>query len=298
MKLKIYVIKKQQLIWAVIILAILILCTILLINNRTKQTMNFLTAKNTYKADITNDGKVDTVVVNADNKTGQYTVNIVSSNGKGYILEPDSTIKSFGVNKKWWPLQISFKDVNDDGNLEVILQGSDKNGSILHVFQYQSGKMVKTASGRYSICGTIKNPDDNSTLFVLGSNRNSKINYTYLSTVNGCFTPYFAKQSLNLGKDTLSSLVSFIETKDVAACNMNQNSKFISKISKGNFLDAKLLSSKYTKYDIPDECTYLIRTSVQDGTLKHLSQYKIKLTLATYENTTPVYKIKDVDLLK
>lgn len=298
MKLKIYVIKKQKLIWAVVILAVLILCAVLLINSSTKQTMNLLNSKNTYKADINNDGKADTIVVTANSKTGKYGINVVASNGKGYTLEPDTTIKSFGINNKIWPLQVSFKDINDDGKLDIVLQGSDKTGPILHVYEYNSGKIEKMISGRYSVYGTIKNPNGTGTIFVLGSMKKSGLSYTYLSTEDGHFIPFSDKQPLSLGKDTLSSLISFIEKEDVTACNLNQEKKFTSKISKGNFLDAKILSSKYSKLDIPEECIYLIRTNSQQKGGKQVLQYRVKLSLANYENKTPVYEIKDVDKVK
>lgn len=296
MKLKIFVIKKQQLLWAAIILAIIIIAAILLINTKARQTMSFLVPNQNYTADINSDGKADTIIVKADDKTQKYNISIMSSDGEGYTLEPDPTIKSLGYNVKWWPMNISVKDINNDGILEVILQSADGKGPILHVFRYNGTKMERIASGRYSIFGCIKNPSDNGNVLILGSRTGEKVHLTYLSAKANGLTPYASSSSLTLGNDKLVSIIDYIERKDIPASNINVESKYASKLSKGTFLDARLTEAKYSKYDnVPSSCIYQIRTNVLNKGQKSIALYKVKMELVKYDTKNPVYKISSID---
>jgi hypothetical protein len=296
MKLKVYIIKKQQLIWAAVILAIIMIAAILVITLRTKQTISTIGSTRTIKADITNDGKMDSIVVSSDEKTGKYSVDVVASDGHGYALEPDPVIKTLGYNASWWPLNVSVKDINNDKSPEVILQSADGNGPILHIYRFANGKMERLASGRYSIFGTLKNSENKTGIIVLGSKKGNAINFTYLTTKSGKLVPHVTPTSMTLGKDTLSSLVSYIEKKDVEAANVNMESKLAPTISKGDFLDATLVDVKFKKYDIPVECIYNIRTNTDSGD-KELVSYRVKLSLTKYDTKKPEYRITDVDIV-
>lgn len=299
MKLKIYIIRKKQLIWAAIILAVIIIAAILLISLRTRQTISAISpTKNTIYADINNDGKNDSIVVNADVKTGKYTVDVISSDGNGYSLEPDSTIKSLGYYTSWWPIKVTVLDINNDKNSEIILQSADGSGPILHIFRCSDGRTERLASGRYSIFGTIKNIEDKSSIIVLGAKKGSNVQMTFLSTKSGKLTPHVAPTAFTLGKDTLSSLITFIEKKDVEASNINIENKLTTKISKGSFLDARLLEARYTKYNIPSECIYVLRTNKSENGDKETVTYKVRLSLTKFDNQKPEYRITQLDIVK
>lgn len=299
MKLKVYIFKKKQLITAAIILVLLIIAAILIISYKTRQTLNTIdTTKNTIYADINNDGKNDSIIVNTDKKSGKYVVDIISSDGNGYSLEPDPVINSLGYFSSWWPLKVTISDINNDKISELILQSSDKKGPIIHIFECINGKVERLASGRYSIFGTIKSPEDNTTLIVFGNNKNSTIDFKFMTTKFGKLSPQITPTAFTLGKQTLYSLINFIQKEEVETCNVNIENKLISKIAKGTFLDARLLEAKYSKYNIPSECIYVIRTANSEkGELQGVT-YKARFTLTKYDSKNPEYRITQLDIVK
>ncbi len=299
MKLKVLVLKKQQLIWAVVIVAVIIASILLFINLRKNDSSRTTSSQNRYSADLNNDGKDDSIVLYTDEETGKYTVNVVLSNGKGFTLEPDPTIKSLGYNKEWWSMSVSIKDVNKDNVDEVILQSGDDLGPILHIFKYDSATdtMKRITSGRYSMFGTLKEPSKDHPVIVLGYKVGEEIKLTYLDASGGKLAPYSSSSSLTLGKDAIASVLTLVENEDVEASTINIDSKYASKLVKGEYLDCSLYEAKYTKYEVPSECTYIMRTAVTYNELKECMTYKIKMTLNSYKDKVPVYSISSVEVL-
>lgn len=296
MKLKVYIIKKQQLIWAAIILAILIISAIVIISLRSKQTISILNSANTIQADIDGNGKMDdSVIFKADEITGEYSVEVITSDGNGYTLEADPVIKTLGYYASWWPVNVFVDDINKDGSSEIVLQSSDKNGPILHIFRYNPEKIERLASGRYSFFGTLKPPAEKNNIIVLGSKKSNGLSLTYLQTKGGKLLPYIAPASLTLGKDTFASILTFMEKEDVEAASINMESKLASKLPKGDFLDCSLTDIKYTKYNIPSECTYILRTKTGLDENMTADFYKIKMSLVKYDESSPEYRITRVD---
>jgi hypothetical protein len=298
MKLKIFVIKKQQLLWAAVIIAIVIISAILLIGFGTQNTINTIGTNNLIQVDVDNDGKNDSIVINADEGTGAYTVNVIFKDGKSCTLDADPTIKTLGYYKKWWHMNVDVKDINNDGLNEIILQSSDDNGPVLHIFRYNNGNMERMASGRYSIYGVTKLPDDKKEVIVLGTRRNNDIIMKYFTVNSGKLVPYTAPTSLNLGKETLYSLLSFVEKEDMEASNINMDSKYVSRIHKGTYTDCSLYEAKYTKYNIPTECVYILRTCTNVEDEKSAMNYKIKMQLTKYDAEKPEYRITSIDEFK
>ena len=296
MKLKVYILKKQQLIWAAIILAILIISAIVIISLRSKQTISILNSENTILADIDGNGKTDdSVVFKADENTGEYSVEVITSDGSGYTLEADPVIKTLGYYTSWWPVNVFVNDINRDGRTEIVLQSSDKSGPILHIFRYNPEKIERLASGRYSFFGTLKPPTEKNDIIVLGSKKNSGVFLTYLQTKGGKLLPYVAPTSLVLGKDTFASMLNFIEKEDVEVSSINIENKLTAKLPKGEFLDCSLADVKYTKYNIPSECTYILRAGIMEENNKVAELFKIKMSLMKYDEVSPEYRITHVD---
>jgi hypothetical protein len=293
------VLKKQQLIWAIVIVAVIIASILLFISIRNNDSSSTASSQNKYSADLNNDGKDDSIVLYTDEETDKYTVNIVISNGKGFTLEPDPTIKSLGYCKEWWSMSVSVKDVNKDNVEEVILQSADETGPILHIFRYDSNTntMKRLTSGRYSMYGTMEEPSIEHPVIVLGYKLGEEMKFTYLDASGGKLSPYTSSAALTLGKDAISSVLTLVENKDVEASTINIDSKCANKLVKGEYLDCSLYDAKYTKFEVPSECTYIMRTAVTYNELKECMVYKIKMTLESYENKVPVYRISSVSVL-
>jgi hypothetical protein len=302
MKFKVFIVKKQQLIWAAVILILAIILAVFMISMKTKQTFTFMDSPQTQHIDVNGDGREDTIVINNDDLTNNLVVDVITSDGKGYSLEPDPIIKTLGCNSKAWPMNVVVNDINKDGKVEIVLQAGDENGPVLHIFKCDSQSVERIASGRYSIFGTLNPPDDNASVIILGSKNDDSIHFTFLQTKSGKLSPYSAPTSLmtgknTMGKNTLSSLITFIEKDDVEASSINIESTYVSKFSKGNFLDCSFTDVKYTKYDIPSEFSYIMRTSADTEDDKVYELYKVKMQLTKYDEKDPEYKIVNVSKL-
>ncbi|TDT61145.1 hypothetical protein [Fonticella tunisiensis] len=296
MKLRIYIIKKQQLIWTAIILAIVIIAAILLISLKTKDTMNVINKTKSQKVDINNDGKMDTIITKIDEKTKEYSVDIIMKDGRSYSLVPDDKeIPTFGFYSDEWPMIVEARDINSDNKPEIILQSSDSNGPLLHVYKYENDKISRIFSGRYSIFGNIKNPVDNSDIIILGSKEKDSIKYTYYNSRFNLITP---ASSLTLGREALASFIDFVEAKDQTAFKSNVDDKYLSKVLKGTFLDSKLREVKYTKYTIPSQCTYFVRTNISNGNEKDIGMYLVTMNLTKFDNKSPEYTITNISRTK
>ncbi|SEG12174.1 hypothetical protein SAMN05660865_01797 [Caloramator fervidus] len=295
MKLKIYVVKKQQIIWGLIILAAIILAAIVLIFMKTKQTINTFNQPNTYYTDLNNNGKTDCILVTTNEKTGEYNVSVRLDEKKTLGLEPDTTIKTLGFFNKNWPMNINFVDIDKDKNLEIILQASDSKGPILHVYKLKDQQIAKLLSGRYSIFGLI-NTKDFEPVLVIGNKTKDDIRFNYLTFNSTGPIPYIMPTSMNLGKNSINSLLGYIETQEVEAANINQ--KHLDIISKGKFLDGTISEIRYDKYDVPTQCTYLIRTLEETPIGNENSIYKVTLGLTKYDSRNPQYKILSIIKIK
>lgn len=300
MKLKIYVVKKNQIIWAAIIIAIIIISIILLANLNKSQTMKTIDSAKTFNsADVDNDGKSDSIEIKTDEENQKYSVSVYSSSGKIYNLQPDVSINSLGTQSDWWPINLIVKDIDKDNTKEIIIQSSDSNGPILHIFKYINNNMERIASGRYSFIGNVSLPPDDQNIVVLGLKNKDKLNLTYLMPKGNRLVPYTdAPSSLTLGKDALLNVISYIEKPDTEAFSINMDSKFASVLPKGIFLDGSLEDTKFSSYSIPSECTYIIRTASLDSDCKSSEIYKVKLTLDKYNNEEPQYIITNVNKIK
>lgn len=298
MKLKIYVIKKQYLITAIALIVVAIIAIIVFLSIQSIRVFNDFDSTKTFQEDINNDGRKDTIVLNADQNTAEYTMQVISNDGTGYSIEADPVIKTLGYYNKNWPLNLLTTDIDNDGSSEIVVQASDEKGAILHIYKYKNGSIERLASGRYSIFGTLKNPNNNSKLVLLGNINTNKISLSYLTFKDGSLVPAIVPKSFSLGKNSLSNFVSSMEKKEIETSSMNIDSQYSKDLKKGVFLDCNLIDAKYFKnYDIPSECTYVLRAKSNNLEGEKLVKYKLELDLTKYDPSTPVYKIMNIDEL-
>ncbi|CDF57776.1 FG-GAP repeat domain-containing protein [Thermobrachium celere] len=300
MKLRIYVIKKKHLIWAAIILAIIIIAAVIIATRRsTNETLNHIGSQYTIKDDINNDGKIDSIVINVDEKTKEYNLSVAMSDGKGYIIEADKTIKTLGYYSPDWPMHVTVDDIDKDKVKEIIIQSKDKTGPILSIFRFNNDKFEKMASGRYQVYGLIKHPASSNNFVVLGSRNNSSMNFNLFIAKEGKLTPVLSTlNNLSLGKDTIASFIEYVEKKEVEAFNQIIDNKLTSTIQNGNFEDAKITDIKYNKDGMPTDITYLVRTSVQSNSGNEALVYKVQMSLSKVEDKLPKYTITDLNIIK
>lgn len=287
MKLKVYILKKKQVIVAVSILFLLLISLIILISFKSKETIKNVNPVQTVHADVDGDKKIDTLYISTKDDNS-YTVNVQTKKGDGFTLEPDPSFKTLGDNSEKWPMYIDCKDINGDSSQEIIIQGSMDGKPILHVYSYEkeTNKMIKIASGNYSVFGsTLYNEEK---VMMLGKNAGSKITFSYqaIKTTDSLTTP----EDINLGNETLTSLASFISEESVDV--VNTNASVLSPIKKGEFLDGMLIDVKY-KNNIPYECTYQIRVNPYEDSSK-TAFYEVKMKSLSYKNNSIQFNINNI----
>lgn len=294
MKLKIYVLKKKQLYLTAIILGILIISIILVISIKTSSTLSLLTIPNSYKADINNDGKPDTLVVKENDTTKDYMLNVVCSDNSEYSLEPDPIIHSFGNSNTNIPLKITFMDINKDNSDEIFVQGSDSKGPILNVFEYQNHNVSRIASGRYSFYGLLSNNNNSANTLVLESRQSGKLRSTYLVCEPSGMTVSTEKFSSDLGMKALAPVLSYIEKPDLESANIGIDSSKLSVLSRGKILDGVITNVSYNTDNTPSEFSYNVRVALADNTTAKIENYKIEVI--SYKNNLQKndYEIKDI----
>ncbi len=285
MKLKVYILKKSQIITALIISFILLLSIILLITFKSKETIKNVTPVKTVYCDVDGDKKLDTLYIQSNLKN-DYNITLKTKKGDGFTLEPDPLLKTFGENIKSWPLYIECKDINNDNKQEIIIQGSKDNKPILHIYSYNAkeNKLNTITSGEYNVfASTIHN---NIPIIMLGKSGEEieTFYYTYNETLEK------SNENLNLASQTLNSLSTFINEDEIEVINTTPS--ILSNIEKGNFLDAVLIDVKY-KDNIPFEILYQVRTlSYGDDTSPNL--YEVKMSPISYKNYNLDYKITNI----
>lgn len=136
MKLKVYILKKRQLVVAIsCVIFILLLSLILIFTFKSKETIKNVNPVQTVHADIDGDKKIDTIYIST-NSNNSYSVGVKTKKGDGFSLKPDPLLKTLGYNNKSWPMYIDCKDINGDKSQEIIIQSSDEKGPLLHVYSY------------------------------------------------------------------------------------------------------------------------------------------------------------------
>lgn len=299
MKLKIYVIKKKQLIWAAIIIALILIAAIVIATRGTNETINNIGLQHTIKDDLNNDGKIDNILINVDKNTNEYNVSIAMSDGKGYVLEADKSIKTLGYYSPEWPMHVTVDDIDNDKIKEIVLQSSDKTGPLMIIYKFNEDKFEKMASGRYQVYGLVKHPAASNNMVVLGSMNKTGMQYNLFIAKSGKLTPVLSTlNNMSLGRDTLASFVNFIEKKEVETFNQIMDNKLTSSVQNGSFNDAKISEIKYNKNGMPSEITYVVRTNVTSNNSNEALVYKLTMSLNKVEDKLPKYTITDLNIIK
>lgn len=123
----------------------------------------------TFSSSVSNDGKSFFIDLNGDNKKdivyitssseNQYIISC-NINNKNYSLDVKSPLNTLGVSNEIWPISINFLDLSRNKIPEIIIQSSENNVPINHIFKW-NGDHFKDV-----YCST------NSFLGVLDSNNN------------------------------------------------------------------------------------------------------------------------------
>lgn len=290
MKLKVYIFKKKQIMTAMVIALCLLLSLIIIFAFRSKETIKNVNPVQTVYADIDGDKKLDTLYISTD-ANNKYNVDIKTKKGDGFTLKPDPLFQTLGHNSQDWPMYIDCKDLNNDLSQEIIIQSSDNEGPIIHIYTYNkdTNEISPIIAGRYDVFGSTTY--NNNPILILGKKEANNINFSYYS-FNTKIEKISPSKYINFGKDTLNQFTSFISEDNIETISID--SKLTSSLNKGDFLDASLVNVKY-KNDIPYTCTYQVRTFNKETNKTNL--YKLTMNSTYYKNDTINYDIQNIKLL-
>lgn len=277
MKLKIFVFKRKQLYFTGILLAVIVIAVVFLLSIKTGSTFSMLATQDSYKADMNNDGKIDTVVVNKDDAKEDYILSVVCSNNREYELTPDPVIHSFGSSKMEEPLKISFRDVVGDKGEELFVQGNDLKGPILNVFSFANDQIMRIASGRYSFFGVIRKTDGDGNQLILGTRNGTSLKFTYLDSDGSRLLASNTNRDSELGADLLGSVIGYIEQTDITSLYSNDHHSILSKLERGKVLDLTLDKASYDSSYRPIQLSYRIRVASQTDNPVDVKSYRIDL---------------------
>ncbi|MEF9950952.1 MAG: hypothetical protein RR840_00790 [Clostridium sp.] len=288
MKLKVVILKRNQLIAIIAAILALIIGLILLISFKSKETMKNVNETQVVYGDLTGDKSLDKIYISVD-KNNNYKVNIETNKGDGYTLKPDPLFETFGSKDSSTPLFIECKDLNKDASQEIIIQGKNHLGNITAIYTYsQSDNTFKNLiTTNDNIFGYVTL---NNTPYIYLGNIDSKKGVSYYT---------FNRESekspsgINIGLNVLNNIATIIERENIETTSYNN--KLISKIAKGTLIDAFLLDVNY-KNKKPSEYTYRIRVNPFNNH-KLVESYEVKL-VSTNSNKSNNFKIKSIKSIK
>lgn len=136
MKFKVLFIKSKYIYYFLLFLILFILLIIFLNLSKQKEivpTFNQNASEDSYKLDLTGDGKEDYLyIITKENK---YSLNI-NRNLESIVLESNSESGFFGEHSTYWPFIIRFQDLNRDKTPEILVQSTSNNKAVQHVVVY------------------------------------------------------------------------------------------------------------------------------------------------------------------
>ncbi|MFR5264587.1 hypothetical protein [Clostridium sp.] len=230
--------KKKVLLFSLIILIIIFFSIslyfikkIYLLNSKDESIL-------TFSSSVTNDGKNFFIDLNGDNKKdivyitssseNQYIISC-NINNKNYSLDVKSPLNTLGISNEIWPISINFIDLSRDKIPEIIIQSSENNIPINHIFKW-NGEYFKDV-----YCST------NNFLGILDSNNNK--------------TPKIISFSLDHTEDNIEKYMLINNNlKNISYEKIYLESYSIIQ----NFIN--IITLPYNLYDLPD----IFSTNVQD----------------------------------
>ncbi len=175
-------------------------------DNSTKSVINENTIKESVKSDLNGDGKEDRLYIELGNEN-KYILN-ATINEKSYELTPNKTINSLGNFSPSRPITLNLLDLDKNNIPEIIVQSSEENSSIQHLFKWTGNGFEDIFYSTNNILGVVDSNNGKTPKILSFSLGDSKENIQKYMLLN--------KKFKNISYDTveptgLYSIISFID---------------------------------------------------------------------------------------
>lgn len=174
--------------------------------NSLKPVLSEHVVEQKVKSDLNGDGKEDFIYIDLINEN-KYNLNI-SINENNYKLIPNKSINSLGVFSPEWPITLNILDVDRNNIPEIIVQSSEKNNSIQHLFKWTGSDFQDIFYSTNNILGIIDSNNGKTPKILSFSLNDSKENIQKYMILN--------KKIKNISYDCVEptgfqSIISFID---------------------------------------------------------------------------------------
>lgn len=212
MKFNVFFIRKKTIVFIALLILIAVLLIVFFSLRSTSTTFNTITDSKIIKADLTGDGKEDSLFVKREQNT--YSID-AKVNEKNYFLAPDKKLNTLGSYYEYWPLKLTLLDISRDKCPEIFTQASDKNVAVQHVFIYDNNNFKDIFCSNNNILGFIDSHNNKTTKLISGKYDGTKLDITHYVLIKNSLMGYSYTSDIKecyLGKDTIFSFIKYIES--------------------------------------------------------------------------------------
>ena len=283
MKYRVLFLKRKHIYIAVIFIILLILFTVFLSLKRTTTTPTFslVTDSKIIKADLNGDGQEDVLYIR--NENNKYNLEI-NAKDQSLFLEPDKKLTTLGTFSGYWPMRVKLSDLTRDKIPEILVQASEKDLPVLHIFSYSGGKFNDIFSSSNNVLGLTDSKNNRSPKLVCGNLTDNGIKFTSYMMLSNKIESFGYNYSPDfMGKSTMQTFIKYIEglpakeadkPKDIFSDNMNGvDLSIIGKMAGSNntykFQDALFTDTKWDKKGNIAEISWIVNfkatSNIKDG---------------------------------
>ncbi|WP_300349702.1 VCBS repeat-containing protein [Clostridium sp.] len=125
----------------------------LLTKKHTIETNGKTIVHQTVKSDLNGDGIDDTLYISLKDNIHYYMYS--SLNNRDYDFKPSKKVNSLGLYSNDWPMTINLMDLDRNTIPEIIIQSSEKDTSIQHIFKWTGEEFEDLFCSTNNIFGVV-----------------------------------------------------------------------------------------------------------------------------------------------
>jgi hypothetical protein len=217
MKLRIVFLKRKYIYYTVIGIALLVLIIVLLALGRSPSTFTMAANSKAKKLDLTGDGKSDLLYIKTDKDKYMIEVN---TNDENITLKTDKALDTLGNFYNYWPMRVTLLDLNRDKIPEIIVQSSNKNKPLQHIFLWNGNDFSDIFCSTNNIIGFIDSQNNKTPKMACGLVDQNKLTLSYYYFSNNKLKNFTYDDKTNfMGKNTVQAFINYIQTLPYGEAN-------------------------------------------------------------------------------
>ncbi|GIM30715.1 hypothetical protein CPJCM30710_33810 [Clostridium polyendosporum] len=179
MKVRIIMVSKQAMVLIMLLVIGIILTSIFFSFTKTPQDLSSLPTSSSVgndkvlKKDLNGDGQEDILYITTKNNKYYMQVN---SNNKSFFLEPNKKLNTVGTYSNFWPMGITLLDLSRDRIPEILVQASQDNVPIQHIFKWETDSFKDIFSSTNNVFGVIDSKNNKTPKLVSMTIKNGALN--------------------------------------------------------------------------------------------------------------------------